>query len=74
MLERKRKLLNFSAENTIFSMRKRVLKYFTKRYQCDKSEYNVKHVNDIVFNERVLIVALFKDFLILDDNSEFLKR
>jgi hypothetical protein len=36
--------------------------------------YNVKVVNDIMFNEQFSLVAIFKDYLIIDDQSEFLKR
>lgn len=31
-------------------------------------------VNNIIYNEQARIVAIFKDFLIFDDVSEFLKR
>jgi hypothetical protein len=33
-----------------------------------------KTANDIVYNEKSHIVAVFKDYLIYDDSSEFLKR
>lgn len=39
-----------------------------------KDFYNVKIVNDIIYNEPTHIVAVFKDYLIFDDLSEFLKR
>lgn len=39
-----------------------------------KDFYNVKIVNDIIYNESTHIVAVFKDYLIYDDLSEFLKR
>ena len=39
-----------------------------------KDFYNVKIVNDIIYNEPTHIVAVFKDYLIYDDLSEFLKR
>lgn len=39
-----------------------------------KDFYNVKIVNDIIYNENTHIVSVFKDYLILDDISEFLKR
>ena len=35
---------------------------------------NLKIVNDIVFNETAHIVSIFKDYLILDELTEFLKR
>lgn len=31
-------------------------------------------INDIIYNEKAHIVAVFKDYLIYDDTSEFLKR
>ena len=30
--------------------------------------------NNIIYNEKTRVVALFKDYLITDDSSEFLKR
>jgi hypothetical protein len=39
-----------------------------------KDFYNIKIVNDIIYNEPTHIVAVFKDYLIYDDLSEFLKR
>ena len=36
--------------------------------------YNVKVVNDIIYNEPTHVVSVFKDYLIFDDISEFLKR
>lgn len=36
--------------------------------------YNTKIINDVIYNENTHIVSVFKDFLIFDDVSEFLKR
>ena len=36
--------------------------------------YEINIINNIIYNEKSHIVATFKDYLILDDNSEFLKR
>lgn len=47
---------------------------FSKSYYVTPDIYNRKIINDIVFNEKSNTVALFKDYLIFDDNSEFLKR
>lgn len=46
----------------------------SKKYMTSKDFYNVKIVNDIIYNEPTHVVAVFKDFLIYDDLSEFLKR
>ena len=36
--------------------------------------YNSKVITDIVYNESTNVVSVFKDYLIIDDISEFLKR
>lgn len=45
-----------------------------RKYMTSKDFYNVKIINDIIYNEPTHIVAVFKDYLIYDDLSEFLKR
>jgi hypothetical protein len=35
---------------------------------------NQKVVNDLIYNEQTHAVSVFKDYLILDDINEFLKR
>lgn len=47
---------------------------FNDRNKLLPNAYNVRQINDIVYNEKANIVANFKDFLIFDDCSEFLKR
>ncbi len=44
------------------------------KYLTSRDFYNVKIINDIIYNECTHIVSVFKDFLIYDDISEFLKR
>lgn len=34
----------------------------------------VKAINDLVYNEPTHLVSVFKDYLIMDDINEFLKR
>lgn len=46
----------------------------TTKYLTGMDYYNVKVVNDIIYNDETHLVSLFKDYLILDDISEFLKR
>lgn len=45
-----------------------------KKYLTSRTYYNVKVINDIIYNECSNIVSMFKDYLIFDDVSEFLKR
>ena len=55
------------------SLEKKILKDFTSLYSNDKNFYNVKIINEIICNESTHIVALFKDYLIYGDYSEFLQ-
>lgn len=45
-----------------------------KKYLTSRDYYNGKVVTDIIYNECTNVVSVFKDYLILDDVSEFLKR
>jgi hypothetical protein len=45
-----------------------------KKYLTSREYYNVKIINDVIYNENTHIVSVFKDYLIFDDVSEFLKR
>jgi hypothetical protein len=45
-----------------------------QKHQTNKHSLNVKIINDIIYNERAHIVSKFKDYLILDDTSDFLRR
>lgn len=46
----------------------------SKKYSTNKDYYNLKIVNDLIYNENTHVVSIFKDYLILDDINEFLKR
>lgn len=45
-----------------------------QKYLTSKEYYNTKIINDIIYNENTHVVSIFKDYLIYDDISEFLKR
>lgn len=53
---------------------KNILQQNLSKYMTSKDFYNVKVINDIIYNENSHIVSVFKDYLIFDDISEFLKR
>jgi len=46
---------------------------FTK-YRLNQLVYSKNLVNKLIFNEKHRVVAIFKDYLILDDFCDFLKR
>ena len=47
---------------------------FNKKYYTNEYKYGSIIINNIIYNEKSNIVAKFKDYLISDDISEFLKR
>lgn len=45
-----------------------------EKYRASIDIYNVKVVNEIIFNRPVRITSIFKDYLVHDEVAEFLKR
>ena len=64
-----------STKDIIFNIlrQKTYLKLY-KKYSSNNFSYNTICINNIVYNEACLIVAKFKDHLIYDDNTEFLRK
>ena len=44
------------------------------KYKIDNTIYALNIIDNIIFNERTHLVSTFKDYLILDDEFEFIKR
>lgn len=44
------------------------------KYKISENIHNIICIENIIFNEKCHLVALFKDYLIYDDDYEFLKR
>lgn len=42
--------------------------------KLEEKYFEAKVINDLIYNEPMHIVSVFKDFLIMDDVNEFLKR
>ena len=60
---------------TSFKTQKEVIHYNLElKYLTSREYYNTKIINDVIYNENTHIVSVFKDYLIYDDVSEFLKR
>jgi len=51
-----------------------IFKNFKKKYISMPLSYNLIIIDNIIYNDKTHIVSLFKDYLILDDKGEFLKR
>ena len=60
--------------NEVKAMMKRIKNKIYLKNQTSNKSYCKQIVNDIIYNEKAHIVAIFKDYLIYDDTSEFLKR
>ena len=45
-----------------------------KKYSTSNRKYNILIINSIIFDQRIHKVAVFKNYLLWDESSEFLKR
>ena len=45
-----------------------------KKYNVNTTFYNTKIINDIIYDEKKHIVSVFKNYLLWDETSDFLKR
>lgn len=45
-----------------------------EEYNTNLNKYNIKIINDIIYDEKKHLVCMFKDYLLWDENSDFLKR
>jgi hypothetical protein len=43
-------------------------------HNVNKIKFNSKIINDIIYDERKHLVCIFKDYLLWDENADFLKR
>lgn len=51
-----------------------ILKFNLIVHNSTVEEFNIKVINDIIYNENKRIVSKFKDHLIYNDPAEFLRR
>ena len=51
-----------------------IFKKFNLKYNIMPKRYNKIIMDNIIFNEKSHVVSIFKDFLIIYDNNDFLKR
>ena len=38
------------------------------------TDYDIKSINDIIYDEKKKIVCRFKEYLLIDETNDFLKR
>ncbi len=58
----------------LLHFKKRANKKLKNVYDTNENSFNIIIINHIIFNEKTRLVALFKEHLVSDDNSEFLRR
>ena len=69
----KKKNINFS--DTLIEEIKHICQsYIFQKYNCTKSFYNIKKINEILQNKQSKYVGDFKEYLIYEDYTEFLKQ
>lgn len=66
--------LNISASHLILHDIEKRCKEYLFIYNSDIAQYNVKVINDIISDQNKHIVSVFKNYLLWDDSSEYLKR
>ena len=59
---------------TFKDIEKNIFKLFHEKYFISNNYYKKIIANSLIYNEKTHIVAQFKEFLVIDDFSEFLKR
>lgn len=67
------KQLNDNSVNNDY-LKKAKLKLYKKHCKNISDKYNLFTINNILSNSKCHIVSKFKDYLLYDDISEFLKR
>ena len=70
----KKRSFSNSKKKYIKSIETRIHKNFIHKYQFMPSHYDLYVANNIIYNDRTHIVSLFKEYLVIDDGGEFLKR
>jgi len=70
----KKRSFSNSKKKYIKSIEKIIHKNFIHKYQFMPKHYDLYIANNIIYNDRTHIVSRFKEYLVIDDGGEFLKR
>lgn len=66
---------NYNKINSIINFKiNHILRFNLIVHNSTVEEFNIKVINDIIYNENKRIVSKFKDHLIYNDPAEFLRR
>ena len=63
-----------SKSYSLKSLEKKIHSLFHKKYKTDENIYNISRIDSLLFDDKKHIVAIFKEYLISDDQYEFFKR
>ena len=66
--------INHSHISKMINIERYAFRKFNNFYSNEEDFYNIKVINEIICNESTHIVAVFKDYLINGDTSEFLQK
>ena len=66
--------INHTHISSMLKLEQYVFKKFNDFYSNEEDFYYIKIINEIICNDSTHIVAVFKDFLISGDTSEFLQK
>ena len=72
--DNKNKNKKTSKEATFTSLRQFSYSKLFKKYSSGDFSFEKIEIDNLIYNETCRVVARFKDFLIYDDNTEFLRR
>ena len=61
-------------KKTLKDLEKLINEHFHKKYKNDKTIYDKYRVENIIYNDKSHLVSTFKDYLLMDEHYEFLKR
>ncbi len=66
--------MNYKEQKSLSDFRKHARIKLINYYNTTVDDFNNTIINCLIYNKKTRIVALFKEHLILDDISEFLRR
>ena len=64
----------FKKNHLFFYKSSKIISNNLRKYQTTQEKYNISIIHSIVFDQKNHIVAEFKNYLLWDEISEFLKR
>jgi hypothetical protein len=72
---KKKKLKNKNSNKSKMILKtKKIIYNNLKKYNVNNKFYNIKVINDIIYDEPKHIVSVFKNYLLWDEINDFLKR